>query len=293
VHQRRVWPLTELGNRLRSYWPPHLSGLLELFEAAETYEEFLRLVAEYLPESLDVIRQTQGVTERIAKFGELFRKRYFPLAWYIEEGDPYDELGYTAVFNDHWEGGIPILRAGCDWDDIDEMDHWQYGELLMGSLCLPGMLDNHGVVWLEACAEKYPGHATQLRRIPAGGWSHEDLRYYLQGSAYEALLKWANFVFSNTGNAFLDTNQERGFADPWAPETVEYLVKHWELAELFFEEAGKLGEWLEDLGNYQELLDFILQQEGKFGQAHEEEGPPAPPRTLLEVFTQEEDDYDE
>lgn len=285
MHQR-AFPLGDLGKRLLSFGPPHMSSLLDIFETTESYEDFLRLVAQYLPESLDQIRQAGGVVERIQMFADHFSQRYFPLAWYLEEGDPYDELGYDAVFAGDWENGIPIRREGHDFDDVHDIDMWDGGELLMGSIALPGILDDDGVVWIEACVAQYPRHEAQIRRLPPGGWTHTDLQYYLEGSQYEVLTLWTTYVVCDILNAFLGTNNERGFADPWSQETVEYLVEDWREAQVFHRESRQLADSLETVANYTKLLDFIFQQEAKFGPGHEIEGPPAPPRTLLEVFTQ-------
>lgn len=291
--QPRPGPLAELGALLGSFRPPVASALKELLRGVEDYHRFMgELVLEYLPEHLEEIKALPNASARITRFAELFQPRYFPLAWIFQE--PWDEeMGYEDLFGyTDWggAGGIPIERQGIDYDDLHEVENFSPGYLLLGSLVMTGYMDasDQGVadVWLEACEARTKVSMETLRRIPEASWRTDELRRYLKGTKWEAAAEFAEYLTQSTGNAFLDTNNDMGFSDPWERETVDILVVQWAAARRHHDQVHDLADLLEgDPDYFTEMLDFIFQRERELEEPRE-------PRTLMEVFA-EEDNADE
>jgi hypothetical protein len=104
-----------------------------------------------------------------------------------------------------------------------------------------------------------------LRQVPEEGFSPGELHRLLDESPYRGLALWADIVWGNTGNVFLDTDLEllwqEGFP-PWDRETVENLTREWQQAEVIQREVFDLAEWLEQdaAERFGELLNFILER---------------------------------
>jgi hypothetical protein len=58
----------------------------------------------------------------------------------------------------------------------------------------------------EACAQHVPEDL--LRRVPDGGISREEAHRLFDDSPYQAIALWADMMNYDTGNFFLDTNQD-------------------------------------------------------------------------------------
>lgn len=273
---------------LQAFNPPSLSALLSEVADIESYQAFMALVLEYLPDEYDNIKRQRGPPERISLFAMEFENQYFPLAYYLKEshemwGD--EEIGYgEVIMGMGYEGGIPIERQGLDWESIHEMSLWSPGDLLMGVVSLPGWDRGLGSVWIEAAAADNPDQVEQLKRLPEGGWEPMDLDRWLEDTDYEVVAKFFDYLTVDTGNAFLDTNQERGFADAWDPELVKDLVNDWHHAQVFIDQIRNMADWIVVPGHFRELLDFIYAKQDEMGKRPE--GAPAA-RTLWEMYQED------
>ena len=72
-------PLEVLRERLRNARPPSISILLSFFQNVETYNDFVKLVREYLPEREKEILEKPTPHEQMACFASHFEDRYLPL----------------------------------------------------------------------------------------------------------------------------------------------------------------------------------------------------------------------
>ena len=212
-------------------------------------------------------------------FATHFRDKYFPLAYYFEDGYWDADDGYDPLLRE-----VPITYGGVELDDLHEVDQWGAGNLLLGSLHLPHLYARSDMglatVWLEECAAHVD--QAQLQRLPENGWSQQELHRLLDGTRFEAAAIFAAWLGNNTDNAFLDAHPEYPLAEPWNTEAVRLLTNDWRQAELLQNRMSQLSAWLEeDPGpRYTEMLDFIFQRE------EELEPPPLPPGpgTLAELF---------
>jgi len=138
--------------------------------------------------------------------------------------------------------------------------------------------DGIRTAWLESAAERIPQET--LERIPQGGIPLEALTEAVADTDYQGAAQGADWVWSQTGNFFLDHNYSDGdydgFSDPWEEEIIAEGTEEWRKASELIDAVTRLAEWLEeDLpGRFAQMLDFIL------------------PR-LPEPTTQEEENHDD
>lgn len=271
-------PLQTLAWKLCSIRPPSLAILFGRFESHEEYKDFVALVREFLPErELEILRQPSRA-EQVHEFCTHFSDRYFPLAdaaWEMVEEDE----GYYILLN-----RIPLILNGIGCDDYHEIpESYRDGLQLMTYLLADPWGEGGARVPLaEACRKFVP--VELLQRVPEDGLSLEDARELLYGTQYEAVARWGEQLYMDTGNFFLDTDEEmfwHGSGPDWEREEVEALIHHWQLAELQWALVTKFAEWLEEdtPARFRELLDFI---EGK----HVDEPDPRQ-GTLALVFANE------
>ncbi len=271
----RPYPLDALAARLLAYRPPSLSALLAHLADLESYHDFLLLVEEYLPEHLEEVKRLPDSGNRIAHFARHFKDRYFPLTF---DGEWVDhDAEYSQLL-----GHIPIPYGGIDSEDLHEVESWKTGLLLMGSLHVVQQFRDWGegmaVVWIEACADHVDRNV--LMRLPADGWSGNELHELLDGTNYEAAAHFADYLQNDTRNAFLDAHFEYPFEDAWDMETVKILTVDWQRSQVIWDQFSRLSDWLEEdpTPHYTQMLEFIFQREA-------EASAPRDPRTLAETYS--------
>lgn len=250
-------PLSILGRKLRSLGPPSLSILVARLGEVEEYGEFVALVREFLPELEQEILHELSPEAQIATFASHFEDRYFPL-------DDCFKLGDIESYGDLTRG-LPLVARGISWDDYHEMpSDWRTGYQLMTYLLGDPYAEGETRIALaEACAEHVP--ADLLQQIPEGGLSPEECHRLLDETPHKPLALWADIVWTQTGNFFLDHSYEDLWQWPlpdWDRETVEYLTQQWQQAESIEEEVLNLASWLEGdpQARFEELLNFILER---------------------------------
>jgi hypothetical protein len=230
--------------------PPSLETLIAKLDEAEEYQEFLRIIREFLPEREAEILHEPTPDQQIRAFASRFEDRYFPLDTGVEES-------YRDMIR-----GIPVVVMGLSYDDFHEgVSNWRPGFLLMTYLCQSGY-DDEGtkVAQAEACLEHVP--ADLIRQAPDGGLSPEEVHELFDDTPHKALANWADILYARTGNFFLDTDYETlwegGFPD-WDRETVEEFTRQWQQAEATYDEIGNLAGWLEEdpPARFAELIKII------------------------------------
>jgi len=250
----RATPLLILVERLGSLKIPSLSSLIAQIADAESYADFVKLVKTYLPErEQDILREPTPAAQ-IARFASHFEDRYFPLDDRFKLGDieGYTDLTYH----------IPVIVMGFSYDDYHELDDARPGAQLMTYLIEnPWEEGGMNVSLAEACREHVPGDL--LERAGEIRLSLDQARALLKSTRYEPVMLWAERLYCDTGNFFLDTDYEMlwssGDFPEWDPETVENLTRHWHQAEQHENEVGDFMEWLERdlIAHFEELVSFI------------------------------------
>lgn len=249
-------PLTSLADALRRARPPSLSALVMLVEDVETYQDFLRLVDEYLPDQRQNIIEAGSPGDMVALFADLFSKQYFPLADQMIDGEA-ESLTDLMRF-------IPIDVEGYDYDDYDSLCN-EFPQYLLGTLLFDFEeeigLEGEGirVTILEAAARDVSQEI--LSRIPKQGHSLDFLERALSGTKYEGLLDHARHLCHKTDTVFMDVTMEEFWSNPptWCTEEVVWLTAEWRKAGEIHERMRTFFGWLEkDLeGNFALVLAFL------------------------------------
>lgn len=249
--------LLALTRRMLSLRPPSLSILIARLSEMEDYDDFVNLVKEFLPEREEDILNQLTPTAQMTAFASYFEDRYFPLEdiFKLGEGESYYEL--TRF--------IPVTVRGLSYDDYEYItSDWRPGYQLMTYILeSPHDQGDDHISLAEACQEHVP--VGLLQRVPEGGISLGEAHRILDDTPYKALALWADVMFANTGNFFLDTDYEllwNGMPPEWDRETVENLTRQWQQADLIEQQICDLAEFLEGdpAIRFGEIINFILER---------------------------------
>ena len=245
--------------------PPSLRELVTLVGYAEDYAWFAGLVRRLFPEDADAILAATDVNRRLEGFAGLFQERHFPLY------GPFLDFWLDEADEPPWSWlrrGIPFDLVGFGYDDLHEMwDGYREGLSALALLAQPPdsfFMGPEGIrtAWLESAAERIPQET--LERILQGGIPIESLTEAVQETEFQGAAQAAAWVWSQTGNFFLDHNYDDGnydgFSDPWEEEIIAEGTQEWQRSSALIDSVTSLAEWLEeDLpGRFAEMLDFIL-----------------------------------
>ena len=241
-----------MGDRLRRT-PVAPVSLAALLGGASVVTEFRRIVRAILPDEADTIlaaRQpgTDREASRVWAFIERIQ-RLFPCI----ELDEYEQVVC----------GIPFWRNAWDDERLHDLD-LPAGQLLLLALCMqPYELDSR-VALLDAC-ERYVG-SDLLRRIPEEGIHPRELHARLDGTPLEPAAAFADWVWGDTGTAFLDLTDDMEVADAdWTRENVDELARQWTLAEVLLERVSAFCAWLEadPARRFEQLLGAALGEDAR------------------------------
>lgn len=242
------------------FGPPALSVLIARLEDSEAFGDFLSLIREYLPECEREILHEPTPNRQMAVFASHFEDRYFPLDSNFMDGWEEEYSGLTRQ--------IPIIPRGLSYDDFVELSsNGRPGIQLMTYLLEAGDNDDR-VALAEACEEHVPRET--LQRAPEGGFSFKTIHKLVDKTKFNALALWADEITQDTGNLFLDTDDETlysGYVErvDWTKENVEELTTEWQKADRIDEQIANLCEWLEGdpPARFEELLNFMLESKEK------------------------------
>lgn len=252
---RRIAPASEpvvprptaLGGWLRRL-PVAPVALADALGGASVVTEFRRIVRAVLPDEAQAIlaaRQPDAGREasRVWAFMERIQ-RLFP----CYELDEYEQVVC----------GIPFWRDAWDDERLHDLD-LPAGQLLLLALCQqPYELDSR-VSLLDAC-EAHVGRDVLLR-IPGEGVHPRDLHARLDGTPFEPAALFADWVWGDTGSAFLDLTDDMEVSDAdWTRENVNELARQWTLAETLRNRISAFCAWLEadPAARFEQLLGAAL-----------------------------------
>ncbi len=268
-YQSRKKPTTPLGvlrERLLNARPPSISMLLSAFQNVETYNDFVKLVREYLPEREREILEKPTPHEQMACFASHFEDRYLPLQPIFKDEECEDN--YYELLRD-----IPVIVMGFGWEDYHELDNARLGCQLMSYLLEPPFeQDSDQAGERVALVDGFPPeYQREAQRVPTNGITLNAAKRIFQGKKWVGLRNWAEYINMSTNNWFLDTDEEMRSSmqmTEWDKETVEAMSKEWLKANAFYDKMMEFAAWLEDgkegPAHFKQTVDFIL--------AHEEGG---------------------
>jgi hypothetical protein len=243
-----IYPLANLAYILVT-GPPRLTAIIDLLENSQSIAEFLELVKEYVPE---YEAEIMGADDRVREFAYYFGRRYFPLS---------DEINIPEYSIDDFIRQIPVELMGFSYDDYHGFADFRPGYVLLLSLVeSPYADDDDGsrVPILEEVGNLAGKSVLEL--IPEQGWSVEELHRMLDGSPYEGVAAFADWVNASTGCWQLDCSYVDYEGESWSHDVVDVLTEQWPKVVNIQDKIQKMAEWLEEdeRHNFEELLARIL-----------------------------------
>jgi hypothetical protein len=260
LRQKPTTPLTALREKLCDVHPPSISLILSLFQNVETYNDFVKLVRDFLPEREKEILEKPSPSAQIAAFASYFEDRYLPLHPVFKDGEVEDD--YYELLRD-----IPVMVMGFSWEDYHELNNARLGMQLMCYLFEPPMqgdsdMAGERVALFDGFSPEYQREA---QRVPVGGVSLDDARLIFKGKKWTGLRNCVEYINQATDNWFLDTDDEmRGDMQPmeWDKETVASMTQEWLKANAFYDKIMEFALWLEDkkdgVAHFRQTVDFFL-----------------------------------
>lgn len=277
--ERPATPLEVLAEKLLSFAPPSIPTLIAVLTEQEDFAEFRDIVRTFVPEYEAAIFHENTPSAQMACFATHFSDRWFPIREGMYPGwEFYPDLTRR----------IPYLIRGISYEDYDGgPQYWDPPYILMAYVVeSPRNEEDQRVGFAEACMETVSKEL--IKRVPANGLSPILAHRLLDGTRFEGLATMADYIQQNTGNFFMDTDDESfysGDGPDWTLEEVESAKKEWLGADALDVKMDKLAGWLkEDMeAHFKELLDFIEERRKTIGaDINESNGtadkgtPPAP-----------------
>ncbi|MDP2729167.1 MAG: hypothetical protein Q8O55_01635 [Dehalococcoidales bacterium] len=259
--KKAITTLEVLREKLHNTRPPSISLLLNVFQNAETYNEFVVLVREYLPEREREILAKTSPHEQMACFASHFEERYLPLHPSFKEGECEDD--YREILRN-----IPVTVMGFGWEDYHELNDHRLGIQLMSFLFEPPFAEDSDQQGERvALADGFPpAYRAEAQRVPTGGITLTAAERILKGKKWLPLQHWAAYINMSTGNWFLDMDNEMfysgGEMNGWDKDVVEEMKKLWFQAQAYYDKMMNFALWLEGEkegpAHFKQTVDFIL-----------------------------------
>ena len=267
LRQKPATPLAALREKLNEVHPPSISLILSLFQNVETYNDFVKLVRDFLPEREQEILQKTSPSAQMAAFASYFEDRYLPLHPAFKDGEVEDD--YYELLRD-----IPVMVMGFSWEDYHELNSARLGMQLMCYLFEPPMQGDSDMAGERvALVDGFPPeYQHEAQRVPAGGISLDEARRIFKGKKWIGLRNCAEYINQSTDNWFLDTDEEMRSSmqnEEWDKETVAAMSKEWLKANVYYDKIMEFAAWLEDkkdgVAHFRETVDFLLAKKKQGG----------------------------
>lgn len=276
------WPLTEICKKLK-IGPPLLSELIAGLVDIDSLQQFLELIREYLPEHEEEI-MSGARPDRVYRFCQIWAQKYFPLPGWAKDINMID-----------FSRAMPVELKGMSYNAWHELDMRPGYVLLLSLVVYPydgDMRDEDREYWLDEYGVRQPEDGTLMeifngarvplidltqnlvgpiaRRLPANGWTDEELHLMTDGTAYDGVGHFASWVMSKTGCVILDTCYDdvgymEGWGEPqfrWSEFNTTTLAREWPKLQQIREKIDRIVEWVEEdpVTRFTELLEFLLKE---------------------------------
>ncbi len=245
--------------------PPSVAHAAGLLSQTRDYDWFRDTVLDLLAEDAEEILRGRGHAEKIEAFARAFESRYFPLCdGVIDQMTDNTEPDDTDSVYSILKMGIPCEPLGIDDETCHEM--WTSHTHGISAIALLVQMDGDPgirIPWLEDAEEHIPRET--LMRIPEGGIPRDQIEDALNGTHLEGVKQAFAWLFSDSGNPFVDSSHNAYYENPnlpWDRDTVEELKTGWDDAQPITRAMYAVSDWLErDLpARFSEMLDLILKR---------------------------------
>jgi len=281
-----VFPLSILAGKLRA-GPPSIAYFVQLLEMSDYFLDFRKLIRDYLPKH-EMEIMAEDIDKRVQMFSLFFTQEYFPLNEEALSGEldigqfvsgiPFQPMGFSSEGYHNFQGFRPgyILALSlvdprhtycrdnlsvstltqCPWDEDPYGD--DFGEdVVEDKDGVPGIR----IPILETVRDMIGARLANL--IPGKGFTPQEIHDKTDGTEFDGLGQFADWVSVNSDNALLDTMGESLYLEggpPWDSETVEGMTVDWEEATDIISQIHNIALLLEKdpKETFQRLLALLL-----------------------------------
>ena len=264
-----VFPLSILAGKLRA-GPPSIAYFVQLLEMSDYFLDFRKLIRDYLPKH-EMEIMAEDIDKRVQMFSLFFTQEYFPLNEEALSGEldigqfvsgiPFQPMGFSSEGYHNFQGFRPgyilaLSLVECPWDEDPYGD--DFGEdVVEDKDGVPGMR----IPILETVRDMIGERLANL--IPGKGFTPQEIHDKTDATEFDGLGQFADWIYVNTNNNWLDTMGESLYLNeepPWEPETVEELTVDWEEATDIMSQIHNIALLLEKdpKATFQRLLALLL-----------------------------------
>lgn len=277
-----AWALALLAEKMQA-GPPLLDALIGCLENYRSGERFANLIRQFLPERLtDIMMEPRN--RRVHAFCYWFGKKYYPLP-----ANTHCPIG-------QWVDGIPVELLGMSYSAYHNLDFRLGYGLLLSLVIYPYEGDDRDMEQDDlftpfgdpkpkkkgkTLLDIFTGGRVPVldavqntvgpdlaKSIPDAGWFPEELHTLTDGTPYDGVGAFADWVCSETGCVILDCSADdcefmEGWNEPvfkWTEHNVDVLTHDWPKVQALREKIDHIVEWLEadPVNRFGELLNFLL-----------------------------------
>lgn len=260
--------LAELAGKLRM-GPQSLHGLRRALENAEVVSDFRRLVHDFTPQAEARILAGDEQEQVQAFLREFGRQTGIPLNDDIEE---IEQLLFC----------MPIIVRGWSWDDYMEWSHHDVPDQVLLALVQSPFMDEDNAALVENLARLVRGEAYEAWRLATPtGWEPAELHERLDGTRWEGVARFADWLWRETQTVYLDMNYEEMNNDlEWSQANVRWLREQAVTAGQIEDRIAEVYHLIEQ-NPTEAVLDMVRLMGPRPG--------PQLPLPLLEVFRDEQE----
>jgi len=284
-----MYPLMAMEERL-VHGPPSLDIIIDLLRSDDDIEKFIELVRTYLPEhEMEILR---GDTDhKITCFMNYFSQKYFrlsiPASWdgiYEQLCDEYSLGDFCYI--------LPLELMGFSEEEYEYIpSNYDIGYIMMTALVVYPFYNEEGqrVPLLEECSSI--AGKDIVEEIPERGWTNEQLHALTNGTRFNALADWADWICSETKSCQLNANYEWYEMEPWSEMLVQQLTEEYPELCRIRQAVENMNLWLcrSPSANFREIIEFLVDRQREIILApYPDEVDKPKGQTLMEIFNEGE-----
>lgn len=198
--------------RQLTFDPVSLRKIADAFDGLENVFEFYQLVSEYLPEERERLVK-KNHTEAGREFVKIFSKKYFPIT---DPSNYRDDVGLLKTLTHR----IQTTWYGLKTWEYDHVGRVKHARLLASVICVCPVDNANRLPIIDKFAQMTGGNI----QVPSTGYQLSNVERILKDSPYPGLLVWCQWLFSKTGNIWLDVTGEN---PEWNKHNVEMMTADW------------------------------------------------------------------
>jgi hypothetical protein len=293
--QPEGWSLSLLADILK-VGPPLLTEIIKCLESIDDVKKFAELTMMFVPEH-DAEVMSAPRNRRVYKFCYFFGKKYYPLPANTDcppaewiGGMPVELLGmsYSEYHELAMRPGFLLLLSLVIYPyegDERDMEEDELGDIEPREMTRDEKeyvrRNKKNKKKVERLIEVFGGARIPLldkvqrmvgedivRKIPPQGWEPAELHKMTNGTKFEGVGEFADWVCGQTGCVMLDTAYDNcdyveGDGEPvfqWTKRNVDIITEQWPKVKAIRAKMDHIVEWLEtdQVSHFTELVNCLL-----------------------------------